>query len=63
MTFLQDVHEYESIFVTFPLNPLSRKGDLPSLRSKPSTIFLYSTDYKHTSGLHFPDLATQQLIR
>ena len=29
------VQKYEKyVYVTFPLNPLSRKGDLPSLRSK-----------------------------
>ena len=34
------VQKYEKyVYVTFPLNPLSRKGDLPSLRSKSLCIF------------------------
>ncbi len=32
---------YEYIHVTFPLNPLSQKGDLPSLRSKHYLLFFY----------------------
>ena len=53
--------KYEFVYVTLPLNPLPREGDLPSLRSK--TIMFFSeyfwgrgcnvSDYKSsTSASH-----------
>ena len=40
------MQKYENIiYVTYPLNPLSQKGDLPSLRSKFSYVVpLFSAD-------------------
>ena len=31
--------KYEFVYVTLPLNPLPREGDLPSLRSKDSQCY------------------------
>ena len=42
------VQKYEKyVYVTFPLNPLSRKGDLPSLRSKSLCLFSLSIVFQN----------------
>ena len=55
------VQEYEHVYVTYPLNPLSRKGDLPSLRSNSFNLYLFLTMYWSGAGWEGrTDLGTSQ---